>query len=96
MLDVLKAEDTLQKALREALDAGISKKSLDHHISLSIREQLLGETLQPFDIPKSPGHQISIAAEVTLPNTDSNSKLRVLPDFEPQRKSKRHVSYGLR
>jgi hypothetical protein len=98
MLDVLKAEDSLRNALREALDAGVPPKSLDCHISLSLREQLFGEIPRPIEVPASmTRRRSSVAAGVALPDVESHDRRpRVLPDFEPQKKSKRHVSYALR
>jgi hypothetical protein len=98
MLDVLKAEDTLCKAIREALDAGIPMKSLEPNISSSIRERILGQIPKPLEAHKAHPRRSSVSPAIGLPALDDVNKLKVrlLAGFEVQKKSKRHVSYGLR
>ena len=98
MLNLLRAEDALVDAIRAMLDLGVDRNTLQPHISDNIGDQLFRQAPPPL-FPVIPvvsrPRSASLSPEIALPVFDSTGP-RILPGFEPQKKSRRHPSHGLR
>ncbi|KAJ7656078.1 hypothetical protein DFH06DRAFT_1328908 [Mycena polygramma] len=105
MFNLLHAEDTVVKHLRELTSLGVDISQLEDHISPNIAERLLGRAPEPIasDIslaaaPHAVPHtrNPSVSGPIALPNVPTTGVRRQLLGFEIQRKEGRKPSHGVR